>query len=76
MRDLLAFRNTIVELTILETSLLGAFVFCLLIQLYFSLFVHLKLATIKINTISDGALQPISVIICARNEVRNLENYF
>ncbi len=75
MRDLLAFRNTIVELTILETSLLGAFVFCLLIQLNFSLFVHLKLATIKINAISDGALQPISVIICARNEVRNLENY-
>lgn len=75
MRDLLAFRNTIVELTLLETSLLGAFVFCLLVQLYFSLFVHLKLASVKIEVIPETAFQPISVIICARNEVNNLRNY-
>lgn len=75
MRDLLAFRYTIVELTLLETCLLGAFVFCLLIQLYFSVFVHLKLASVKIDSISDSALNPISVIICARNELKNLEEY-
>ncbi len=75
MRDLLAFRNTIVELTVLEIGLLGAFVFCLLIQLYFSLFVHLRLASVKIADLPESALHPISVIICARNEVKNLENY-
>jgi biofilm PGA synthesis N-glycosyltransferase PgaC len=75
MRDLLAFITTIVELTLLEISLLGAFVFCLLVQLYFSLFVHLKLASVKIDAIPENALHPISVIICARNEVKNLENY-
>jgi len=75
MRDLLPFRNTLVELTLLETCLLGAFVFCLLVQLYFSLFVHLKLASVKIDTLPESASNPISVIICARNEVKNLENY-
>lgn len=72
---MLAFRNTLVELTIIEISLLGAFVFCLLIQLYFSLFVHLKLASVKIQAIAEKALQPISVIICARNEIKNLERF-
>lgn len=75
MRDLLAFKNTIVELNILEISLLGAFVFCLLIQLYFSLFVHAKLASIRVDEIPAQGLNPISVIICARNEVQNLTTY-
>jgi len=75
MRNLLAFRNIIVELTVLESCLLAAFVFCLLIQLYFTLFVHLKLASFKIEAIPEQALNPISVIICARNEIKKLENY-
>jgi len=64
-----------VELTLIEICLLSAFVFCLLVQLYFSLFVHLKLASVKIAAIPESALKPISVIICARNEVKNLEKY-
>ncbi len=75
MRDLLAFRNTIVELTLIEICLLGAFVFCLLIQLYFSLFVHLKLVSVRIDAASESALNPLSVVICARNEAKNLEKY-
>ncbi|MFA6278339.1 MAG: glycosyltransferase [Pedobacter sp.] len=67
------FRITIVELNALEICLLGTFIFCLLTQLYFSLFVHLKLSSIKIDQINDGPLNPLSVIICARNEVTNLE---
>ncbi len=63
------------ELTLLETCLLGTFVFCLLVQLYFSLFVHLKLASVKIEAIPETAFHPISVIICARNEMSNLEKY-
>ncbi|MES2418702.1 MAG: glycosyltransferase [Bacteroidota bacterium] len=63
------------ELDLLELSLLGAFIFCLLVQLYFSLFVHLKLATTKIDFIAEDAKNPLSVIICARNEVENLSKY-
>jgi len=62
-----------VELTIIEACLLGILVFCLLVQLYFSLFVHLKLARIKVGEIPENASEPISVVICARNEVKNLE---
>jgi biofilm PGA synthesis N-glycosyltransferase PgaC len=72
---LLAFKNTIVELNLLEIGLLSAFIFCFLIQLYYSLFVHLKLAIVKIDQVPEHANQPISVIICARNEVENLAKY-
>lgn len=58
-----------------EYCLLGIFVFCFLIQLYFSLFVHLKLALVKIAPIPEEAAQPLSVVICARNEAENLSKY-
>lgn len=63
------------ELTLLETCLLGAFIFCFLIQLYFSLFVHLKLAFYPVEPIPETAKNPLSVVICARNEVDNLTAY-
>ncbi|MBC8984685.1 glycosyltransferase [Pedobacter sp. N36a] len=63
------------ELTLLETCLLGAFIFCFLIQLYFSLFVHLKLAFYPVEPIPETAKKPLSVVICARNEVDNLTAY-
>lgn len=58
-----------------ESCLLGILVFCFLVQLYFSLFVHLKLARIKINPLAESAKKPLSVVICARNEVENLKKY-
>ncbi len=58
-----------------ETCLLGILFFCLLIQLYFSLFVHLKLGLAKVDEIPDKAVKPLSVVICARNEVENLKQY-
>jgi biofilm PGA synthesis N-glycosyltransferase PgaC len=64
-----------VELTLIENCLLGCLFFCFLIQLYFSLFVHLKLALVKIQEPHEGALKPLSVVICARNESTNLEEY-
>jgi len=64
-----------VEFTLIESCLLGCFIFCCLIQLYFSLFVHLRLALVKIEPPHDAALKPLSVIICARNEVLNLREY-
>jgi len=64
-----------VELTLLESCLVGALVFCFAVQLYFSLFVHLKLARFKVEDIPLAARQPISVIICARNEADNLTRF-
>lgn len=63
------------ELTLLEICLLGCLIFCFLIQLYFSLFVHLKLALIKIEEPGYAANKPLSVVICARNEAANLREY-
>jgi len=64
-----------VELTLIEISLLGLIIFCLLVQLSFTLFVHLKLALVKVDDIPADAEQPLSVIICARNEASNLKQY-
>lgn len=75
MRDLLAFKNIIVEFNLLEISLLGALVFCFLIQLYFLLFVHLKLASNVNKTELEPANMPISVIIVARNQADYLRKY-
>ena len=63
------------ELTLSESCLLGALIFCFAVQLYFSLFVHLKLAMIRVEEIPAQALRPLSVIICARNEAENLRQY-
>jgi biofilm PGA synthesis N-glycosyltransferase PgaC len=64
-----------VEFTPLATGLLGAIFFCFLIQLYFSLFVHLRLARVPVQTTINPAVAPISVIICARNEAPNLKKF-
>lgn len=69
------FKKTIVELTLLESCLLGALALCFAVQLYFSLFVHLKLALVKVDDIPDSGRNPISVIICARNEAANLTKF-
>lgn len=70
-----AVKNINVELTLIESCLTGALLFCFAIQLYFSLFVHLKLVTVSVEEIPDQSLEPISVIICARNEADNLSQY-
>lgn len=74
MRDLHLSKN-VVELNLLEVGLVGALICCFFIQIYFSLFVHLKLALAPVEMMPDQAKNPISVIICARNEVDNLRKY-
>jgi len=64
-----------VELNLIDTCLLAGLIFCFLIQLYFGLFVHLKLAMVRIEPLLDIGLKPLSVIICARNEAVNLREY-
>ena len=63
------------ELTLIEICLIGALIFCFLIQLYFSLFVHLKLALVNIAAPPESGRKPLSVVICARNEIENLKQY-
>lgn len=61
------------NLSILALVLLGAFLFCFLVQLYFSLFVHLKLVNFTVQDVPAAASTPVTVIICARNEAANLQ---
>ncbi len=63
------------ELNLLEISLLAVLAICFFIQLYFSLFIHLKLVTFKIEQHAEQLNIPLSVIISARNEAENLIKY-
>lgn len=63
------------ELTFVEYGLLGGLVFCFLIQIYFTLFVHLKLVFYPVETDDEGGERPLSVIVCARNEAANLREF-
>lgn len=49
----------------------------LLIQLYYILFVYGKLALFKVrqNDLSDENLPPVTIILCAYNEQKNLKKY-
>lgn len=63
------------ELTLLEVSLLAAAGLCFLVQLCFGLFIHLRLARVAINPLHSTASKPLSVVICARNEITNLQSF-
>ncbi|MFC4210162.1 glycosyltransferase [Pedobacter lithocola] len=62
-------------LTLTEICLLSALAVCLIVQLYFVLFVHLKLAKVAVEDLPQSAKFPVSVIICGRNEIDNLKQY-
>jgi len=69
------FRISMVELTLLEACISGAFIFCLLVQLYISLFVHLRLAFIPLDDVREHPLEPLSVILYSRNALESLKNH-
>ncbi|PST82443.1 transmembrane glycosyltransferase [Pedobacter yulinensis] len=48
--------------------------FCLVLQLYYTLFVHLRLLR-QAPVATPVATKPLSVVICARNEAPNLEKF-
>lgn len=58
---------------IVTIAVLTLLLFCLLIQLCFLFVVHLKLRNYKSDQTVADFVHPISVIICARNEERNLK---
>lgn len=47
---------------------------CLLVQLYYVVVYHQKLAAYQINDNRSGMAQPVSVIVCAKNELENLRH--
>ena len=53
--------------------LLISFQICFFIQLYYTIVIHRKLGTYKIDRSEVKIESPVSVIICARNELKNLE---
>lgn len=46
---------------------------CLILQLYFILGLHRKLGSFKGYESNNPIMEPVSVIICAKNELKNLE---
>lgn len=62
--------------TIYELVLASVLIVSLLIQLYYYLGIYLKVALSKKNEdINTGTPPPLSVVICARDEQENLENF-
>lgn len=61
--------------TLIEIILLSIFAFCFLVQLYFVLFVHLRLRNTQIDEVAFDTPKPVSVVICARNEITNLKAF-
>lgn len=54
-------------------SLAGIFVFCCLIQIFFHWYFFWRIAHFEDRTTDPPVLPPVSVIICARNELANLQ---
>lgn len=57
----------------LYISIVVILLICLLLQLYYVLVVYRKLAIFKAPDLNSEANLPLSVIICAKNEVQNLK---
>ncbi|MFN0290904.1 glycosyltransferase [Pedobacter helvus] len=63
------------EFNILEICLLTALCICFFVHLYYVIGVHAKLVGYRIADLPNSTSQPLSVVICARNERENLEKY-
>ncbi len=61
------------EFTLVDWILLGTFAFFLLLQLYYYFYFFFRLAFYKKKEV-DKSVEPVSVIICAKNEDDNLRN--
>ncbi len=70
------FTNTQISLDLIINHIpFALFIICCLFQLYYYLFVFTKLVGFKALTInSENQNQPISIIVAARNEAKNLVN--
>ena len=64
----------IFELSVVELVILGIFSITFLIQLFYYLFFYIRIATHKVKT-KENKNFPVSIIICAKDEAENLENF-
>jgi len=64
----------ILKLSVLELIILGVFSITFLIQLFYYLFFYLRIATYKVKAKETKKL-PVSIIVCAKDEAENLENF-
>ncbi len=68
-------KSIFLESSPFEIGLLAVFALSLLIQLFYYLFIYIRIGLYKTKQpeVSKSKLPPISVVICARNEELNLE---
>src|SRR5438105_15285873 len=59
----------------LTLVLLIIFVFTCIIQFSYYLFIYIRFATYHQKPGASNEIQPVTVIVCARNEVNNLRKY-
>ncbi len=62
------------ELSVYELVILEVFCFTFLIQLFYYLFFYVRIITHKVKVKEDKKF-PVSIIICAKDEAENLENF-
>ncbi len=70
-------RGIISNSTVYELALVSVLVVAFLIQLYYYLGIYLRVALPKKRSVDNSSAHciPISVVICARDEEENLENF-
>ncbi len=62
------------NLTVFELVTIGIFGFAFIVQLFYYLFFYLRIAFLKVTDKKNEQF-PVSVIICAKDEAQNLENF-
>jgi poly-beta-1,6-N-acetyl-D-glucosamine synthase len=63
------------DIGIPATIILAIFVFSFVVQLFFYLFFYLRIARYKLKQTEKWIKEPLSVIICSKNEAVNLEKF-
>ena len=61
-------------LTYIPEIIIGIFLFAVIVQLFYYLFFYSRIAFHKPNKLANE-IQPVSIIICGKNEAENLEKF-
>ncbi len=61
-----------ISVNYLYILILAIFQVCFLVQLYYIIVVHRLLSVYKKSDVENSTINPVSIIICARNEEKNL----
>ena len=72
IRNLLPFKSLIERVDYLYISIVISLQICLLLQLFYVIVIHRKLASFRSVEANTELKLPVSVIICARNEEKTI----